>query len=83
MDIHWLVPLLFSKASIAGLELRANGRITETTEALLSYTYMRSLALDSVTINNQYVPNLVYRPDELPYRPNHQLNVEIKQRFYF
>ena len=73
----------YFKASITGVELNANGRITETTDALLSYTYMRSRALDSVTINNQYIPNLTYSPDTLPYRPAHQIDVEVRQRFKF
>jgi outer membrane cobalamin receptor len=73
----------YPKASITGVELSANGRIGEYTDALLSYTYMRSRSLDSVTITNQYVPNLVYRPDELPYRPAHQIDVEVRQRFTF
>jgi hypothetical protein len=44
---------------------------------------MHAHALDSVTIVNQYVPNLTYRPDELPYRPAHQISVEVRQRFKF
>jgi outer membrane receptor protein involved in Fe transport len=73
----------YPKASITGVELSASGPITDSTDAFLSYTYMRSHALDSVTIVNQYVPNLTYRPDELPYRPAHQVSVEVRQRFRF
>jgi outer membrane cobalamin receptor len=73
----------FSKASITGLELSTSGRLTDSTDGFLGYTYMHSQALDSVTIVNQYVPNLTYRPDELPYRPAHQISVEVRQRFRF
>jgi outer membrane receptor protein involved in Fe transport len=73
----------YPKASITGFELSTSGRITDSTDASLSYTYMRSKALDSVTIVNQYVPSLTYRPDELPYRPTSQISVELRQRFKF
>jgi outer membrane cobalamin receptor len=73
----------YPKAAITGLELSASGRITDSTDAILSYTYMHSRALDSVTIQNQYIPNLTYHPDELPYRPAHQFSMEVRQRFTF
>lgn len=73
----------YPKASITGLELSASGRVTETADASLSYTYMRSRARSSVTILNQYVPSLTYHPDELPYRPAHQVSMEVRQRFGF
>ncbi len=73
----------YPKARITGLELSASGQITENTNAFLSYTYMHSSALESVTIVNQYIPNLTYRPDELPYRPAHQISVEARHQFRF
>lgn len=70
-------------ASMTGLELTASGHITDNTEGYLAYNCLRSRALDSVTINNQYFPSLTYRPEELPYRPAHQIDLEIKHRFKF
>jgi outer membrane cobalamin receptor len=73
----------YPKAAITGLELSASAHITDSTDAFLSYTYMHSRALNSVTIVNQYIPNLTYSPDELPYRPAHQVSMEVRQRFRF
>ncbi len=73
----------YPKARITGIELSMGARITERTDASLSYTYMHSRALDSVTIVNQYIPSLTYRPDELPYRPAHQFSMEVRQRLKF
>jgi outer membrane cobalamin receptor len=73
----------YPRAYISGLELTATGNITEATRVLLSYTYMHSRVLDPVTINNSYVPTLVYSPEELPYRPAHQFDLEINHRFNF
>jgi outer membrane receptor protein involved in Fe transport len=44
---------------------------------------MRSRALGDVTINNEYIPSFTYRPDELPYRPAHQFDIEAGYRFRF
>ncbi len=73
----------YPKAAITGIELSTSGHITDSTDAFLSYTYMHSHALDSVTIVNQYIPNLTYSPDELPYRPAHQVSMEVRHRFRF
>lgn len=73
----------YPRARITGVELSANARIAESTDAFLNYTYMHSKALDSVTIVNQTIPNLIYRPDELPYRPAHQISMEARHRFRF
>ena len=73
----------YPKASIAGFELTAGGNITDFTQARLSYTYMRSRVLGDVTIKNEYIPALTYRPVELPYRPAHQFDVEVGHKFRF
>jgi outer membrane receptor protein involved in Fe transport len=73
----------YPRATITGFELSATGRVTDSTDASLGYTYMHSHALDSVTIVNQYIPNLTYHPAELPYRPAHQISMEVRQRFKF
>ncbi len=73
----------YAAASMAGVELTANGRITDATDAYFAYTFLRARTDSSVTIENQYYPSLVYRPDELPYKPSHQIDLEIKHRFKF
>jgi outer membrane receptor for ferrienterochelin and colicin len=73
----------YPKASMKGFELTSSIYITSATEGYISYTYLRSRALDSVTIENQYFPSLTYSPDELPYRPEHQIDLEIKHKFDF
>ena len=73
----------YPKASMKGFELTSSIYITDATEGYFSYTYLRSRALDSVTIENQYFPSLTYRPDDLPYRPEHQIDLEIKHKFDF
>jgi outer membrane receptor protein involved in Fe transport len=73
----------YPEASIAGFELTANGRITDSTDAYLAYTFLRARADSEVTINNQYWASLVYRPEELPYRPAHQIDLELRHRFPF
>lgn len=73
----------YPRASIAGVELNARARMTEATDLLLAYTFMRSRAGAPVRIDNQYFPSLVYRPEELPYRPAHQVDMEVRHRFRF
>jgi hypothetical protein len=73
----------YPKASMKGFELTSNIYIAESTEGYISYTFLRSRALDSVTIENQYFPSLTYRPDELPYRPEHQIDLEFRHKLGF
>jgi outer membrane receptor protein involved in Fe transport len=73
----------YPKATITGFELTANGRITNSTDAYVAYTFLRARADSLVTIENQYSPTLIYRPEELPYRPSHQIDLELRQRFSF
>lgn len=73
----------YPEASITGFELTANGRITDSTNAYLAYTFLRARADSTVTINNQYWAPLVYTPEELPYRPSHQIDLELRHRFPF
>jgi outer membrane receptor for ferrienterochelin and colicin len=73
----------YPTASMTGIELTASGSITDATEASIGYTYLRSRAHGSVTIDNQYFAPLVYDPKELPYRPSHQIDIEIKHTFTF
>ncbi len=73
----------YADASIAGFELNANRRITDTTNAYFAYTFLRARSDSSVTINNKIFEPLVYIPEELPYRPAHQVDFELKHRFSF
>ena len=73
----------YPRASIAGVELNARARVTEATDLLLAYTFMKSRAGAPVRIDNRYLPSLVYRPEELPYRPAHQVDMEARHRFRF
>ncbi len=73
----------YPEASIAGFELTAGGRIGNSTHAYLAYAFLRARADSLVTITNQYWGPLQYRPEELPYRPSHQIDVELRHSFPF
>ena len=73
----------YADAAITGFELSAKGRIADTTDAYFAYTFLRARSHSDVTIDNNIFEPLVYRPEELPYRPAHQVDFELRHRLSF
>jgi outer membrane receptor protein involved in Fe transport len=73
----------YPRASIRGFEFTSGGPLANGTDAHFAYTFMSARALHPVTIENQFIPTLTYRPDELPYRPAHQVDFELRHHFPF
>jgi outer membrane receptor protein involved in Fe transport len=69
------------RCSIYGIELSAANQLTPHTSARLSYTFMRSEVHSDVQLENQYHPDLVFDPDEIPYHPQHKIDLDISQSF--
>jgi outer membrane receptor protein involved in Fe transport len=73
----------YADATITGFELSAKGRIADTTDAYFAYTFLRARSHSDVTIDNNIFESLVYKPEELPYRPAHQVDFELRHRLSF
>jgi outer membrane receptor protein involved in Fe transport len=73
----------YAEAAITGFELSAKGRIADTTDAYFAYTFLRARSHSDVTIDNAIFEPLVYKPEELPYRPAHQIDFELRHRLSF
>ncbi len=74
----------YPKASTYGFELNAMAQIGNNLTAQLGYTYTKAENNDSViTIENEFLPDLVYVPDEIPYRPVHKFDIDLTRSFDF
>ena len=77
----------YEKASLAGLELGLSGQFNAKLYGKISYTYLQARTNSTVTLEKE-IPSatnlpLVYSPDELPYRPEHKVDLELSQKFDF
>jgi outer membrane receptor protein involved in Fe transport len=73
----------YSRASITGTELTLASQLAETLFGSLSYTFMKAKNHGTVTLQNDSHPALVYEPDYLPYRPQHKVDMELRQELGF
>jgi outer membrane receptor protein involved in Fe transport len=73
----------YDKATLEGLEIGLSGQLTAELYGKISYTYLRARTNSTVTIKNTKAPDFVYEPDELPYRPEHKIDLELSQKFSF
>jgi outer membrane receptor protein involved in Fe transport len=73
----------YKNADIAGVDASIFSQLTRSLSAQLSYTFLYARNDSSVIIENEYYPSLVYTPDELPYRPEHSVHLDITQQFDF
>jgi len=72
----------FDKARIHGLEVEAEGDITDTVFGRLGYTLLQTDISGAVTIESERDhDDLVYRPDKLSYRPEHKVDFELRKTF--
>jgi len=77
----------YEKASLAGIELGLSGQFNAKLYGKISYTYLQARTNSTVTLEKE-IPSatnlpLVYSPDELPYRPEHKIDLELSQKFDF
>ncbi len=73
----------YDRATLAGIELSFLSQITDNLFARLSYTYLYAKNHSNVTIENDFHEPLKYKPDDLPYRPEHKVDLELIQKFNF
>jgi outer membrane receptor protein involved in Fe transport len=74
----------YSKARTYGFEISTQAQIGSNLTAQLGYTYTKAENNGSIiTIENEFLPDLVYVPDEIPYRPKHKFDIDLVQSFNF
>jgi outer membrane receptor protein involved in Fe transport len=74
----------YRKAKTYGLEISTIAQIGSNLTAQLGYTYTKAENNGSViTIDNEFLPDLVYTPDEIPYRPKHKFDIDLTRTFDF
>jgi iron complex outermembrane receptor protein/outer membrane receptor for ferrienterochelin and colicins len=71
----------YEKARIYGIEFNVSGNITDSLTGALGYTWLKTENRSTVTIENSRYDALVYRPKELPYRPEHKIDFDLRQVF--
>ncbi|HNR12462.1 MAG TPA: TonB-dependent receptor [Thermodesulfobacteriota bacterium] len=73
----------FSDARIYGLELSVSSQIARNLFGRLSYTFIETQVLSDVFLDNDTHEDLVFDPDEIPYHPEHKIDLDITQTFNF
>jgi outer membrane receptor protein involved in Fe transport len=73
----------YEDASIAGVEFNMTGQVMDELTASIGYTFLRAENDSLVTIQNNFHNDLVYKPDELPYRPEHKVDFDLCRNFDF
>lgn len=73
----------YADASLYGMELNLSAQFTANLTADFSYTYLIAENDGStVVVESEYLPSdLIYKPDEIPYRPRHKFNFDLTQSF--
>jgi outer membrane receptor protein involved in Fe transport len=73
----------YADASLYGMELNLSARFTTNLTADFSYTYLMAENDGStVVVESEYfASNLIYKPNEIPYRPRHKFNFDLTQSF--
>ncbi|MEW6584656.1 MAG: TonB-dependent receptor [Nitrospirota bacterium] len=73
----------YGRATVAGIELAVSSQITDGLYGRIAYTFLDADNHSTVTIKNDSHPDLRYKPDELPYRPEHKIDLDLSQTFNF
>jgi outer membrane receptor for ferrienterochelin and colicin len=73
----------YESADIFGIDASILSQLSRSLSAQLSYTFLCAKNDSTVTLKNEYYPTLVYSPDELPYRPEHSVHMDLTQQFDF
>lgn len=73
----------YSDANLYGMELNLSAQLSSNLTAGISYTFLVVENDEStVVVESEYFAgDLIYRPDEIPYRPKHKLNLDLTQSF--
>ncbi|RJP95312.1 MAG: TonB-dependent receptor [Desulfobacteraceae bacterium] len=71
----------FKNVEMYGFELGVTSHITDSLLGKIGYTYLATENDSFVTIENDTHPALVYKPDEVPYRPEHKIDFDLRQDF--
>ncbi|SDU50832.1 TonB-dependent receptor [Desulfobacula phenolica] len=75
----------YENAKIYGAELSLLAKFTANLTGRLSYTFLVAENDDStVIIETEHLKNdLIYKPDEIPYRPKHKIDMDLTKSFDF
>ncbi|MBU4053180.1 MAG: TonB-dependent receptor [Proteobacteria bacterium] len=73
----------YESAVIKGFELGLSTRFSEGLLARLGYTFLDTQNNSMVTIDNEIHEDLTYKPDELPYRSKHKIDLDVSKKFLF
>ncbi len=71
----------YGKVHMTGAEVSMDARPRPGLNTRIGYTWLHARNRSRVAIENGWHDSLEYNPDELPYRPEHQVNLQITQRF--
>lgn len=73
----------YADANLNGMELNLSAQLTANLTAGISYTYLTAENDGStVMVESEYLADdLIYKPDEIPYRPRHKFNFDLTQSF--
>jgi iron complex outermembrane receptor protein/outer membrane receptor for ferrienterochelin and colicins len=73
----------YHDAYMTGIETNLSSQLTRTLFGRIGYTFLTARNRSPVTIQNDTHAALVYTPSDLPYRPAHKLDFELRQDFSF
>jgi outer membrane cobalamin receptor len=73
----------YHDAYILGVETGISGQLTRSLFGRIGYTFLRARNRSPVTIRTDSQGTLVYTPTDIPYRPKHKIDCEIRQDFDF
>jgi iron complex outermembrane receptor protein/outer membrane receptor for ferrienterochelin and colicins len=73
----------YESAEIKGFELGLTTHLPAGLSTRLGYTFMRTKNNSMVFIDNEIHEDLTYKPDELPYRPKHKIDLDVSKTFLF
>ena len=71
----------YENAEIKGFEVGVNTGFGKGLTAGLNYTFLETGNNSLVTIDNEFHDDLVYKPNELPYRPRHKIDLDLSKKF--
>jgi len=69
----------YERANISGFEFGLSSQLASHLHGRVGYTFMETKNHSTVTITNETHDPLVYKPDELPYRPEHKVDFDLSQ----
>jgi len=73
----------YRKVGIYGVEMNVSVQPTDHFTGRIGYTYLHARNYSNVTIENSIYSDLTYKPDEIPYRPAHKVDLDLSQKFDF